>query len=456
MRYTSLLRAVWKHPRLANFLIRFTPDDELLNFVQQAHFGWFRRNHHPESGLVYDRDRPGSPASIASTGFALAVYTAASDRGWISRNEAASYAAKTLATLATVPQGDAPSGVSGYKGMFYHFLDPQTGTRATAPRFWGSELSTIDTALLIAGVLTAGQYFDGASDDEQFIRETSEKLYRRVEWDKFLSDEKLMLHAWTPESGMWKPVYRGYSEALLLYVLALGSPTHPIPQESWQAYIGCAKETSDYGINHVSMPGMPLFCYQYPQTFIDFRGIADGVNRRLGYDYFENSRRATLKHHRYAIENPKGFRGYDALNWGLTACDGPGKSKLIGNEIIEFRWYSERGCPGGFDDGTIAPTAAASSIAFAPELVMPTLRHWLTARRELFDINLGFVDAFNPTYTSGANSGWVDAERIGIDQGPIVLMIENHRAQSIWRITRSINHIRNGLKRAGFEGGWLK
>ncbi len=452
----SLLRATWKHPRLANFLIRITPDDDLLDFVEQAHFGWFRRNHHPRTGLVYDRDRPTSPASIAATGFSLAIFPIACKRGWIRREEAAAYASKTLKTLISAPQGEAIDGTSGHLGMFYHFLDPETGTRAVAPKYWGSEVSTIDTALLMAGVLVAGQFFDGQNPDEWFIRDAAEKLYQRVEWDKFLSQDKLILHAWTPEKGMWQHVYKGYSEALLLYILALGSPTHPIPAESWQAFIGDAKESTDFGINHVAMHGMPLFCYQYPQAFIDFGGIADGVNRRFGYDYFENARRAALKHRLYAIQNPSGFRGYGHLDWGLTACDGPGASKSVDGKLVEFRWYSERGCPGGFDDGTIAPTAAVSSIAYVPEAVMPTIRHWLVARRELFDLDLGFVDAFNPTYLPSANSGWVDSDRIGIDQGPIVMMIENHRSRAIWQLTHSINHFRNGLKKAGFAGGWLQ
>jgi hypothetical protein len=456
MKSGSLLRSAWQIPLARKAIARFASDAWLIEFAQRAHFEWFRRNQNPRTGLVKDRDKPKAPASVASTGFALAVYPIAASRGWITHEEALTYVSKTLRALSEAPQGPEREGNSGHWGMFYHFLDPDTATRAVAPKFWDSELSTIDTALLMAGVLFAASYFDGDDTHERGIRHMAETLYQRVEWNRFVNDKGLILHAWTPERGMWEPVYRGYSEALLLYILALGSPTHPAPAASWQAFIGDAKTVTHYGQEFIRMPGMPLFCYQYPQAFIDFRGITDSVGKRVGFDYHENARRASLAQHGYAVDNPLGMRNYSALDWGLTACDGPGDKKVeIGGREVQFRWYSERGGPDGFDDGTIAPTAALSAMPFVPQRTLATLRHWLSNRPELFDMDLGFVDAFNMTFDPTKNSGWVDSERIGIDQGPIVIMMENHMSGLVWSVMRKNVHLQRGLKAAGFSGGWL-
>lgn len=456
MKRGSLLRSVWRIPMARKAIARYASDAWLLEFTQRAHFEWFRRNQNPRTGLVKDRDQPKSPASIAATGFALVAYPIAASRGWITHEEALTYVAKTLRALSDAPQGPEREGMSGNWGMFYHFLDPDTATRAVAPKFWDSELSTIDTALLMAGVLFAGSYFTADETHERGIRNMAENLYRRVEWDRFVREDHLILHAWTPERGMWEPVYRGYSEALLLYILALGSPTHAAPAASWQAFIGDAETETHYGQTFIRMPGMPLFCYQYPHSFIDFLGIMDGVNRRVGFDYYENARRASLAQHSYAVVNPNNMIGYSSVNWGLTACDGPGNArKVVRGREVEFRGYSERGGPLGFDDGTIAPTAALSAMPFVPINSKHTLRHWLTQRPELFDMDLGFVDAFNPTFDQRSFNGWVDSDRIGIDQGPIVLMLENYESGLVWKVTRSNVHLKRGLRAAGFTGGWL-
>jgi hypothetical protein len=375
-------------------------DKALIDFVHRAHFEWFRKNHHPRTGLVFDRDLPGAPASIAATGFGLSAYIVAAERGWVTKAEALQYARKTLSCLSAAPQGEAVSGMSGYLGMFYHFLDPETGTRATAPKFWNSELSTIDTTLLVAGIMFARSYFNSLTDDEEFkLRHDADLIIDRVQWDRFVREDNLILHAWTPEVGMWKPVYRGYSEALLLYVIALGSKRHGVPAKSWNAFIVDAKVEEVYGQKLIPMPGMPLFCYQYPQCFVDFRGIKDAVTGKAGFDYHENAIRVARAQHAYAIANPNAFVAYSALDWGLTASDGPGNVvKVVGGRQVQFRGYSERGSPNGFDDGTLAPTAALSSVAYAPDVVLPTLRHWLKTRPELFSPDLGFVDAFNPSF----------------------------------------------------------
>lgn len=428
----------------------------LLGRVGKAHFNFFLENHHQKTGLVLDKDDPRAPASIAATGFALTAYPCAVKRGWVTRREALAYTLKTLKTLWSAPQGGGEEGASGYRGYFYHFLEPDTGLRATAPRFWNSELSSIDTALLMAGVLFARNYFTGAGQDEVQVRELADKLYRRVEWSWLFREDKLVQHGWTPENGAIPHVYKGYSEALLLYILALGSPTHPAPEGAWEAYLANATVASAYDVEYIAMPGEPLFCYQYPHAWIDFRGIADGVVKRAGFDWFENSRRMALVHYRYAQDNPEKFTGYGGFDWGLTACDGPGNvTKEVDGVQREFRGYSERGCPHGFDDGTIAPTAALASLPYLPEIVIPTMRYWLSERPELFSENGGFTDAFNQTFGGSLKSGWICSHRLGIDQGPIVLMMENFRSELIWKIMKKDQNLRAGLAKAGFRGGWL-
>ncbi|MBY0358574.1 MAG: hypothetical protein K2W82_11280 [Candidatus Obscuribacterales bacterium] len=434
----GVLRWLLRHKQLSRLALTLTSNRTLVDFIQQAHFNWFRNNCHRQTGLAPDRDKQDAPASIAATGFALTAFPIAVENAWIEREEAITYTLRTLRTLYRAPQGESKEGQAGCYGFFYHFLDPATCTRATAPKFWDSELSTIDTALLMAGVLFCQNYFDKKNAAEAELRELACNLYERVEWNRFVNQYNLILHAWSPERGMWTHVYQGYSEALLLYLLALGSPTHPAPQASWKAYIGKA-ETGHYaGHTYIKMPGSPLFCYQYPHCWIDFAGIKDDTNRRLGLDYAESSKQMTLAQQAYGRLNPKGFRSYSALNWGWTACDGPGN-------------YSERGAPEGHDDGTIAPTAALSSLPFAPDVVMPTARHWLIERPELFDCNKGFVDAFNPGHDPNKNSGWVDSERVGIDQGPIVLMLENFKTAMIWRYMQRNIYLRLALQKAGFR-----
>ncbi len=426
-------------------------DNLMLERVQRAHFQYFLDFQDKTTGLILDRTRLDGPATIAGVGFALSAYGAAVERLWVSRAEAVEYTLRVLRNLWTVPQGDSATGVNGYRGFFYHFLNPATGERATAPKFWNSELSTIDTALLMAGVRFARYFYLGKSAAEAEIRDLSDKLYNRVEWSWMVRDNGLIGHGWSPEGGLIPSVYSGYSEAPLLYLLAMGSSSFAAPASSWQALLAKPIIADHKGKPYVSMPGQPLFCYQFPHCFIDFRGIRDALTRSLGIDYFENSRRATLAQHQYSVDNPQGFRGYDGLNWGLTACDGPGEeTKVVDGVERKFSWYRERGAPEGFDDGTIAPTAAISAIPFTPALSLRTMRHWLKVRPELFGMH-GFADAFNPTFNNQLPSGWVDSERIAIDQGPIVLMIENYRTGLIWKVMRRDPVLRKALALAGFR-----
>ncbi len=431
-------------------------DEDVLERVQRATFQWFLDSQNHDTGLIFDRNRPGSPATIAGVGFALTAYPVAVNRKWIPRDQAVAYAVKVLRVLASAPQGEGREGFSGNRGFFYHFLDPRTGLRATAPTFWDSELSSIDTALLMAGVSFARAYFAKRNAVEKEIRNLCTALLERVDWNWLVRSDFKILHGWTPEQGLIPYVYQGYSEALLLYLMALSAQGKPAPNACWTSLLDGVKAESLGGKKYIAMPGTPLFCYQYPHCWIDFRGIADDTNSRLGFDYFENSVRATNAQHRYSVDNPNQWRAYDELDWGLTACDGPGNgTKVIDGKERTFRGYSERGSPRGFDDGTIAPTAAISAIPFTPRKSIRTMRYWLKHRPELFSELGGFVDAFNPTYDLTKASGWVDEDRVAIDQGPIVLMIENYRSDFVWQVMRKDRSLKRALRRAGFKGGWL-
>jgi hypothetical protein len=343
--------------------------------------------------------------------------------------------------------------VGGHRGLFYHFVDGRRGLRA-----YDSELSTIDTALLMAGVLSAQVYFDRDDDVERRIRTVSDSLYRRVEWDWASSPRAppLLSMGWTPEQGFIEADWSGYNEAMILYVLALGSPTHAIDPRSWQEWTRTYRWDGDGESAHVSFG--PLFGHQYSHVWIDFRGIQDAYMRSKGSDYFVNSVRATHANRDHCIANPRGWKGYGGLVWGLTASDGPVPGQPGAVDGAGFRSYWARGAgPGGFeDDGTIAPTAAGGSVAFAPEVSIPTLMHL----RERFGDRIygphGFKDAFNLSYAAEAGGeGWFDDQHLAIDQGPILLMVENYRSGFVWDLLKRSPYVADGLRKAGFTGGWL-
>ena len=243
---------------------------------------------------------------------------------------------------------------------------------------------------------------------------------------------------------------------MILYILALGSPTHPVAPGAWTGWTGAYRWGTFYGQTHVGFA--PLFGHHYSHVWIDFRGIRDAYMQGRGIDYFENSRRATYAQRAYAYANPAGWRGYSDRIWGLTASDGPGDLTLtIDGRSRQFHSYWARGASfiENPDDGTIAPTAAGGSIPFAPEIAIPALY----AMRQTYGGNLfstyGFRDAFNPTFTQTSAAGWFDVDYLGIDQGPILAMAENYRTELIWRLMRGNAHIVRGLCRAGFTGGWI-
>jgi hypothetical protein len=435
-------------------------DAPLLDDVERRSFHYFWDLADPNTFLIPDRAPSPSFSSIAAVGFGLTAYGIGAERGYVTRDQAAQRTLSTLQSLLAMKQGDAPAGVSGYHGFFYHFLDMKTGER-----FQTVELSTVDTSLLLAGALFSQSYFDRDNPTEAAIRSAAEQLYARVDWPWEQVRENAISMGWTPEEGFHTYDWRGYNEAMIVVVLALGSPTHPVAPGAWGEYLKTARWGTFEGQEHLLFA--PLFGHQYSHVWIDFRGIQDELMRGHGIDYFENSRRATLSQQAYAIENPSGYRDYGDRIWGLTACDGPLDGTLtVDGRKRTFYGYAARGATAGEvrDDGTIAPTAAISSIVFTPELSLAALREM----RRRYGANLyskyGFLDAFNPTLRTSQGvktghvdpaQGWFDVDYLGIDEGPIVAMIENHRSGLVWRTMRRNPHLARGLRRAGFTGGWL-
>lgn len=438
------------------------PVEPFVEDLQERTFRFFWETTNPQNGLTPDRWPTESFSSIAAVGFALTAYPIGVEREYITRAQAAERVHTTLRFLWEAPQGPEPVGMTGYRGFFYHFLDMQTGHR-----FEQVELSTIDTALLLGGALFCGEYFDGTGEQEVAIRALADSIYARVEWTWAQPRPPAVSMGWHPERGFIAYDWNGYNEAMLLYVLALGSPTHPVDPAAWTHYTSSYRWGPFHGYEHVNFA--PLFGHQYSHVWIDFRGIRDAYMRARGIDYFENSRRATLSQRAYAIANPMGWREYGANLWGLTASDGPADVTLgYAGEQRRFFTYAARGAALGEirDDGTLVPTAAGGSIPFAPEVTLPALKAMYDRYGEHLYGQYGFLDAFNPSFQWTdvplghgkvvPGVGWFDTDYLGIDQGPIVAMIENHRSELIWRVMRRNPHIRVGLERAGFTGGWLE
>lgn len=400
-----------------------------LDQFQKTALSYFGRESHSVSGLVSDSDTVESQASIAGTGFGLACNTVAAERGTITRLEAAR---RTLTTLRFLTR---TTGSTSH-GFFYHFLDSSTGQRAGR-----CEISTIDSALLFAGAIAAAQYFDRDEGIEHEIRSLADDIYLNADWMWASPRPPVISHGWTPEKGFLRYDWRGYNEALLLYILALGSPSHPVSSAAYDAWLTSYKWKSLYG--HQLLYAGPLFIHQMAHAFIDFRGIADGYMRDRGSDYFENSRRATYVQREYAMRNPRRFAEYGENCWGVSASAGPAEGKFFG--------YRARGVPYGPDDGTISPLATAASLPFAPEIVLPALDHM----RNVCGDGGTWSSCFNATYSPDKRT-WTAQHSFAIDEGLAALMIENHRSGLIWKLLRKSPYVIRGLERAGFTGGWLK
>ncbi|MEO8316642.1 MAG: glucoamylase family protein [Pseudomonadota bacterium] len=422
---------------------------DTLRRLQRNSFDYFIHEVNPANGLVRDKTASDWPASIAAMGMALSVYLVGVERGFISRREAAHRSLTMLRFLAGSEQSRSPDA-TGYRGFYYHFLDMHSGMRA-----WRCELSSIDTALLIAGVLASASYFDEAAADEAELRELARFLYERVDWAWMCNQGELLSHGWTPEKEFLRYRWEGYDEALILYLLALGSPTFGIGPESYAAWCRSYVWKKIYGISFLYAG--PLFIHQMSHIWCDFRGIRDAFMRDHDCDYFENSRRATLVQQQYAVRNPKGFPHYGEHRWGITASDGPGNVKMTINGCDRrFYDYKARGAPFGPDDGTIAPWAVVASLPFAPEIVAPTVSYFEQLhlqRRNPY----GFKASFNAIFPSpeADSMGWVSPFHFGINEGPTVLMIENYSSELIWTLMRRCTALTSGLRAAGFSGGWL-
>ncbi|HEX4649152.1 MAG TPA: glucoamylase family protein [Steroidobacteraceae bacterium] len=450
--------------------------DPFVADLEEHTFRFFWETANPKNGLIPDRYPTPSFASIAAVGFGLTAYPIGVERGYITREAARE---RVLATLRFFKHEPSEHG------FFYHFLDMQTGARANE-----SEVSTVDTALLLGGVLFCQSYFDSPDRKEREIRKLADEIYRRVDWTWAQVRPPAIVMGWTPEEGFLDHDWHGYNEAMIVYLLALASPTHPISGQAWKTWTSTYDNFWGTVYDQSYLAFAPLFGHQYTHVWVDFRGIRDAYMRSRGLDYFENSRRATYAQRRYAIANPLHWQGYGRNIWGISASDGPGgghKSYL--GEDRRFFKYAARGVEVGHivDDGTIAPTAAISSLPFAPEIVLPALHEMYRRYGPAIYSSYGFRDAFNmsfpgppptpdpastsspPPLSASAQApastltpsrtpgqvGWVDPDYLGIDQGPILAMIENYRSELVWRVMRGNAYLRLGLERAGFQGGWL-
>ncbi|HZF79064.1 MAG TPA: glucoamylase family protein [Rubrivivax sp.] len=433
----------------------------LLMDLERRSFDYFWQTTNPRNGLVPDRWPTPSFASVAAVGFGLSAYVIGVQRGWITRDQALQRTLATLRFFHEAPQGPEPRGVAGHKGFFYHFLDMRSGLR-----FGRTELSTVDTALFLAGALHAGAFFDGTDPGESEVRTLAEAIYARVDWPWAQNAAPAISHGWHPESGFIKWDWKGYNEAMLVYLLALGSPTFAVGPDAWAAWTSTYSRSwgSDFGHEHLRFP--PLFGHQFTHAWVDFRGIQDDYMRSRGHDldYFENSRRATLAQQAYAIANPLGWTGYGSQQWGITACDGPADmTRDFKGRPRRFISYAGRGM-GEHDDGTIAPYGAGSSLPFTPEIVKSALARMHQLHGPHIYGKYGFF-AFNQSFTFPdaklrhgrvvPGFGWVDNDYLGIEVGPLLLMLANARDESVWQPMRRAAWLRRGLHRAGFRGGWL-
>jgi hypothetical protein len=389
-------------------------DDSFLDELERRSFQFFWDEADLKTGLIPDRgDAEGNwhcdVASVATVGYGLTAICIADHRGWIRRDEAYDRVWTTLRTLL--------EKVPHEHGFFYHFLDAHTGARV-----WDCEASSIDTALLMNGVLTAREYFAGTDVDR-----LATEIYRRVDWPWMLNGGRTMSMGWTPEAGFLRYRWDNYSELMMLYLLGLGSRTHPLPPETWRAWQRGPTVTYA-GRTYLNCP--PLFAHQYSQAWFDFRNCRDEFA-----DYWRNSVDATLAHRQYCVDQAKQFPKYNELTWGLTAADGPGGV---------YRAFG--GPPGSPDlDGVVVPCAPGGSIPFAPIECVATLRGLHATYGATIWKKYGFVDAFNP------HTGWVDTDVIGIDVGITLLMAENQRSGFVWKYFMQNPEMQRAMQLAGFR-----
>jgi len=436
--------------------------DPFVLELQERTFRFFWDTANAENGLVPDRYPTAGYSSIAAVGFGLTTYGIGVERGYITRQQAKQRVLATLRFLARAPQNADARGAAGHRGFFYHFLDMKTGER-----YQDSELSTVDTAILVAGVLFCQSYFTGADPVEVEIRALADEIYRRVDWQWAQPKAPAISLGWSPEEGFLRYDWRGYSEAMLLYLLALGSPTFPVGPDAWAEWTSTYDKQWGTFFGQEFLGFTSLFGHQYTHVWTDLRDIRDPYMKRRGLDYFENSRRAVYAQRAYAVANPRGCRDYGATIWGITASDGPADvviENASGRRL--FRSYSARGmdATGKYDDCTLAPSAVVASMPFAPELVIPATLEMHRRYGQHIYSTYGFLDSFNRTFLFDVplrhgrripKFGWVAGDYLGIGQGAMLAMIENYRSALVWRVMRTNPYLRRGLEQAGFSGGWL-
>lgn len=380
-------------------------DEAFVDAVARETFDYFWVEANPENGLVKDRSTATSPASIAAVGFGLSALPIAVDRGWISHEQGYERALITLQTFAN-------GGVAGEHGFFYHFVNMQTGER-----MWESELSSIDTALFIAGALSAGEYFSGTE-----VEQLAQGLYEGVDWQWMTNGRTFVSMGWKPDTGFLSASWDHFDESLIMYVLAFGSPTHPLPAEAWSRWRRPVNRQGQF----IYLPGEPLFVYQYPQAWLGLQDLEDGYA-----NYFNNTTLACERNRRYSEAHDEAFPTYQDGVWGISASDGP-------------QGYRAYGAADGNHNGTVAPYASVACLPFTPEASLVSMRAMLAQHGSKVWREYGYVSAFN------VDPNWFSTEHIGIDQGDSLLMIANYQDGFMWNLTAQNEHVQRGLAAMGF------
>jgi hypothetical protein len=397
---------------LAGQLPFLPADDTLLQNIESANFRYFWEQANPDTGIVKDRcnvltQEKNSLGSIAAVGFGLTALCIGEHRGFVSHTEARDRALNTVRFLW--------KKLPNHRGFFYHWANVDTGER-----LWDSEVSSVDTAILLCGLLTCGQHFEHTE-----ISELARLIFDRVDWTWLSEDTSILPHGWTPEAGFLQNRWDNYSEMMMMYLLGLGSTTHPLQAETWDAW---KRQTFEYDGTQYIGSFAPLFTHQYSQAWFDFRDKHDKYA-----DYFKNSIIATEVHKRFCLDLASQFPDYTDDLWGITASDSP-------------RGYVVWGGPPatGPIDGSVVPCAAGGSLPFLPQETMRVL-HTIKDKYGARAWNrYGFVDAFNPL------TNWYDSDVVGIDTGITMLMAENARSGFVWETFMKNPEAQLGMKRAGF------
>lgn len=409
-------------------------NEALIERLQRGAFGYFERYTNPENGLVADATQASSPCSIAAVGFGLTAWPVAVERGWRSREDALAYSLATVRFFDNEHMSKHADAIS-HRGFFLHFLDMKTGRRA-----WNSEISSIDTAILLAGMLAAASYFEHDTADERELRERVAAIADRIDWAWMCDRGHQLRQGWKPGQGFLPWHWTGYSEALLMLLIGMGSGARPVAPDILARWLGTLQWSGDAETGYIFAG--PLFIHLYPQVWLDLRGAA--VPGR-SIDWFENTRRAIAEQRAYASRNPNGFSGYGEDVWGLSACPGPQKRATLRNgQRVWIPGYAARAVPHGPDDGTLVPWGPLACIPFAPEDALRGTRRILADYPEVLRDGM-FVDAFNPSVRARTPAGWVAARSTGIDQGLLVAMIENNRSGLIWRLMTKSPVVSRGL-----------